>query len=108
MKKTNATLMAAVFAATTCMAIVASASDSSAKGDVVNINTATETQLAYLPGLGPSKAQAIIQHRTKRPFKKVEDLMRVKGIGRKTFKKLRPYLAVTGETTAKSKIKPAS
>jgi competence protein ComEA len=71
----------------------------------INLNTATTTELSFLPGIGESKARAIIQHRAKRPFKKVEDLMRVKGIGRKTFKKLSPYLAVDGSTTVKTKIK---
>jgi len=75
---------------------------------VVNINTATETELAYLPGIGMSKAKAIISHREKRPFKKVEDLMRVKGIGRQTFKKIQVHLSVDGPTTAKGKIKLTS
>jgi comEA protein len=61
---------------------------------VLDLNTATAAELATLPGIGPSKAKAIVDHRSHRPFKKIEDLMRVKGIGRKTFKKLMPYLKV--------------
>lgn len=59
----------------------------------VNLNTATVEQLLTLPGIGPSKAQAIVETRQKiGGFKKLEDLLRVKGIGRKTFKKLEPML----------------
>jgi competence protein ComEA len=59
----------------------------------VNLNTATVEQLLTLPGIGPSKAQAIVETRQKiGGFKKLEDLLRVKGIGRKTFRKLEPML----------------
>jgi competence protein ComEA len=67
---------------------------------VVNINTATEEQLGRLPGIGPSKARAIIELRKRMgKFERVESLLRVRGIGRKTLKKLRPMLVVKGETT---------
>jgi competence protein ComEA len=66
---------------------------------VVNINTATAQQLGLLPGIGEAKAQAIIQYRTRRPFARVEDIVAVRGIGRATLRRLRPYLAVRGETT---------
>src|SRR5262245_2984768 len=67
---------------------------------VVNLNTAGESELARLPGVGPAKAQAILAWRKKHgSFKKVDDLTRVKGFGRKTLLRLRPYLAVTGQTT---------
>jgi len=53
-----------------------------------------------LPGIGPSRAKAILELRTKLSgFKKVEDLMRVKGIGRKTYRKLEPLLRLDGKTT---------
>ena len=66
---------------------------------VVNINTATAQQLAYLPGVGASKAQRIIAYRMKRPFKRVTQLVRVRGIGRKSLRKWRRYLTVSGPTT---------
>ena len=79
--------------------------DSSAdNGEVININTATAAELAFLPGIGPSRADAIIRWRTKRKFVRIEQIMRVKGIGRKGFRKMRPYLTVKGETTVTKKI----
>jgi competence protein ComEA len=75
---------------------------------VVNINTADGSQLALLPRVGPSVAQRIVEHRKSNgAFKKVEDLMLVKGIGEKTFALIRPYLAINGETTLKEKVKGA-
>jgi competence protein ComEA len=109
--KSIKTVMSAVIATLIlCQLSTASAADSAPEaisGLVVNINEATSEQLEALPNIGPSKAQAIVDYRAKRPFKKVEDLMRVKGIGRKTFNKLRPYLAVKGQTTVPTAKKPA-
>jgi competence protein ComEA len=66
---------------------------------VVNLNAATAEQLDLLPGVGPKVAQAVLVHRQKRPFRRVEELVRVKGFGRKRLRVLMPYLAVSGETT---------
>lgn len=72
----------------------------------VNINTADASQLALLPRVGPSVAQKILDFRKENgPFKSAEDLMLVQGIGEKTFQLLKPYLAVSGETTLKEKVK---
>ncbi|HCU5978812.1 TPA: helix-hairpin-helix domain-containing protein [Staphylococcus pseudintermedius] len=61
----------------------------------VNLNTADEKELTQIPGIGPSKAQTIIKHREENgPFQSVEDLKNVKGIGEKTFEKLKNYLTV--------------
>ena len=73
---------------------------------VVNVNSADATQLALLPRVGPSVAQRIIDFRKENgPFKSPEDLMLVPGIGEKTFQLLKPYVAVSGETTLKEKVK---
>jgi competence protein ComEA len=69
---------------------------------VVNLNTATAAELETLPGIGARVAARIIEYRTKQgPFRKVEELMNVQGIGEKSFLKLRPQLVVTtkAETT---------
>lgn len=60
----------------------------------VNVNTASAGELARLPGIGPSKAQAIVDHRAKEPFAKVEDLRKVKGIGDKLLESLREQITV--------------
>lgn len=73
---------------------------------VVNVNSADAAQLALLPRVGPSVAQRIIDFRKENgPFKSAEDLMLVQGIGEKTFQLLKPYVAVSGETTLKEKVK---
>ncbi|HWM91422.1 MAG TPA: helix-hairpin-helix domain-containing protein [Thermoanaerobaculia bacterium] len=73
---------------------------------VVNVNTADASQLALLPRVGPSVAQRIIDFRKENgPFKSVEDLMLVQGIGEKTYQLLKPYIAISGETTLKEKVK---
>jgi competence protein ComEA len=75
---------------------------------VVNINTATEAQLRQLPGVGAKKAERVIEARTKRPFQSTDQIMRVKGFGRLTYRKLKPYLAVNGATTIARSPAPAS
>jgi comEA protein len=68
---------------------------------VVNVNSATAEELSLLPGVGPSKAAAIIRYRTEHgAFKRVEDLAQVKGIGEKQVEKLRSHVALEGKTTA--------
>ena len=63
---------------------------------LVNINTAGAADLEKLPGVGPAMAARIIEHRQKNgPFKKAEELMNVKGIGEKSFLKLKPLITVT-------------
>src|SRR5438128_12101177 len=62
---------------------------------VVNINTASAAELDSLPGIGAKTAARIIEYRQKNgPFKKVEELMNVRGVGEKNFLKLKPQLTV--------------
>lgn len=71
---------------------------------VVNLNTATKQELETLNGVGPAKAQAIIDYRTKNgAFKTVEDFKNVPGIGEKTFEKLKNDISVGGKTTVPAK-----
>lgn len=67
---------------------------------VVNLNTAPAEVLALLPGIGPAKAVAILTYRKRRPFRTVDELVRIKGVGRKMVRGLRVHLAVAGPTTA--------
>ena len=61
----------------------------------VNLNTATVAQLEKLPGIGASTAQRIVDYRQKNgSFKKIEELMNVKGIGEKSFLKLKALITV--------------
>jgi competence protein ComEA len=67
----------------------------------VNLNTATVAQLEALPGIGKSTAERILEYREKSGgFKKVEDLMNVRGIGEKSFLKLKPLITVSSAKTA--------
>ncbi|MCL2872750.1 MAG: helix-hairpin-helix domain-containing protein [Betaproteobacteria bacterium] len=64
----------------------------------VDINTATKEELQTLNGIGPDKAQAIVDYRTQHgAFKSVKDLRHVKGIGKKTISKLGDNVTVSGE-----------
>jgi competence protein ComEA len=66
----------------------------------VNINTATKEELDALPGIGPVKAQAIIDYRAKNgPFKTPEDIMKVPGIKEGEFGKLKGQISVSGAST---------
>lgn len=66
-----------------------------AAGLTVDPNTATAAQLELLPGIGPSRAAAIIESRnTMGPFRTVEDLARVHGIGPATVEGVRPYVRI--------------
>ncbi|MFA7241256.1 MAG: helix-hairpin-helix domain-containing protein [Sulfuricellaceae bacterium] len=67
----------------------------------VDINSATAEQLDVLKGIGPAKAKAIIEYRTKNgPFKSVDDLENVKGIGKKTIDGFRADVTLGGGTSS--------
>jgi competence protein ComEA len=61
----------------------------------IDINKATAHDLQKLPGIGPSLAKQIVAYREKHgPFRRVEDLMAIKGIGFKKWKEIRPFVRV--------------
>jgi len=70
-------------------------SSAQAAAPALNLNTATQADLEKLPGVGPAMAKQILDYRQKNSgFKKVEELMNIKGIGEKSFLKLKPLVTV--------------
>jgi competence protein ComEA len=63
----------------------------------IDVNKASAADLRKLPGVGPKMSQAIVDERERAPFKSVDDLRRVHGIGAKTLDRLRPYVTVGRE-----------
>jgi competence protein ComEA len=62
----------------------------------INVNAAAQPALEALPGIGPALSERIIEYRSnRRPFQRVEELRRVRGIGPKTLADLRPMIRVS-------------
>ena len=61
-------------------------------GGKVHLNTATAAELTVLPGVGDITAQRILEYRAAHGFSNIEDVMKVKGIGKAKFSKMQPYL----------------
>lgn len=74
----------------------------------VNLNTATSEQLQQVPGIGPATAGKILQMRkTYGPFKSVDDLLAIRGLGAKRLEKMRKYLTVGKRAAPKPTAAPA-
>ena len=74
---------------------------------LVNLNTATTAELQQVPGIGPSTAEKILQMRKSYgAFKSVDDLLAIRGIGKKKLEKMRKYLTV-GKPADPKKADPA-
>lgn len=68
----------------------------------VDVNTADESELKQLPGIGPTLSRRIVELRaTSGPFRRVNDLDRVKGIGAKKIERMRPYLCPFDQDVAR-------
>ena len=73
----------------------ATAAPAAARTGAVDLNSASEEQLQEVPGIGPSLAKKIVDFRKENgPFKTVDDLLKVRGIGEKSLEKLRAHLTV--------------
>lgn len=67
---------------------------------LLDLNLATLAQLEQLPGIGPSKAKAIADYRTKLGgFRRIDELLEVKGIGSKLYERIRAYVSVVNDTS---------
>lgn len=100
--KTRA-LAALLFLALTATAVPAAAA---APDGVVNVNTASEGELALLPRVGPSIASRIVEFRDQNgPFETAEDLMLVRGIGERTYQLLEAFVVIEGDTTLAEKVR---
>lgn len=68
----------------------------------LDLNAATAEQLEQVPGIGPGTAKAIVAFREKSgPFRRVEDLLAIRGISRQKLEKMRPHLTVSPAQPAK-------
>lgn len=86
-------------------AAFAAAADTAQSAGVVNINTADADQLQLLPRVGPALAGRIIDYREANgPFRTIDEIVAVKGIGESSLERLEPYLATSGETTMTEKV----
>jgi competence protein ComEA len=73
---------------------------------VVNLNTASPEELGLIPGIGPARVRNILAYRHRHPFRTIDELARIKGIGRKTVRRWRQHLAVSGPSTAQKVVRP--
>jgi competence protein ComEA len=77
------------------VSVLAQKSNAGQPSEKVNLNSATAEQLQALPGIGPSIAKSIIDHRTKvGKFNRIEEIINVKGIGEKKFQKIKDRLVL--------------
>jgi len=68
-----------------------------AAGEAIDLNHASQTELESLPGIGAKRANAIIAFREHHPFRRAQELLRIKGIGARMFTRLKP-LVIAGDS----------
>ena len=86
-----------------CFVIFAASTAASQSGPPltgkININTATRQQLIMLPGIDRSLSFKIVMHRKRHRLTKIEDILKVEGIDRQVYAKIKPFIVVEGKTT---------
>lgn len=99
------TLFAAVLLVAAAPALAAK--KSLPAGERIDLNRATVAELMRLPGVGQRKAQAIVTHRQKAPFRRPEEVLQVKGLGPGWFQKVRANLVAGGTAPAQVQVQAA-
>lgn len=61
-------------------------------GQRIDLNNASPAQLLSIPGVGRTRSREIIRYRRRHPFKRISELLRIPGIGRRTYLKIKPYV----------------
>jgi comEA protein len=85
----------ALFATYPCMADQSASKTKAPAAGEIDINRASAEQLTRIPGIGKVMAERIVLFRKEHgPFKRVEDLLKIKGIGEKSFERIRPYVKI--------------
>ncbi|HET8539541.1 MAG TPA: helix-hairpin-helix domain-containing protein [Anaeromyxobacter sp.] len=97
----------AVAAALAAAAPAAAAKKALAPGERIDLNRAPVTELMRLPGVGEKRAQAIVAHRTRQPFRRAEDVLAVKGLGPAWFQKVKGNVQVGGAAAVPPAAAPA-
>jgi len=93
MKRNRSQNLLVLIALSMLIASVAVAAQTPAVGKI-DLNKATAEQLTSLPGIGESIAARIVEYRAKTPFTSIEQIMEVKGIGQKTFDKIKDLITI--------------
>jgi competence protein ComEA len=76
--------------------------------ECIDINRASADEFARLPGIGPELARRIVAYREKHgPFRRVEEMLVIKGVGHKKWRAIRPFLRVVSEAEIKPAEEPA-
>jgi competence protein ComEA len=91
----TALVRTAAAAAALVAAAPAQAGKGLAPGEIIDLNRATVAELMHLPGVGESKARAVVAYRQRQPFRRPEDVLKVKGFGKAWFQKVKANLVAT-------------
>jgi len=98
-RRITALLALILLAAAAAPPLAAATPPAPPSAEKLNINSASADQLTALPGIGPAYAQRIVEYREKNgPFHRVEDILNVRGIGEKTFEKIRDRITIGAAT----------
>jgi len=106
MIKNNSKIFISIFLSFSILIAAMNVSEAFVLKGKLNINTAAIDDLLLLPGIGREKAKRIIELKNKiKLFKRLDDLLKVKGLGKKLFDKMKPYIKLAGKSDL-SKAKP--